>query len=126
MRRQQPGGGRLFLVFILVVLRAPLAPCAVPPAELGALSDLYFATGGNASWIRTRGWRTLDDGGGGPTDPCEGYWFGVTCDEAKGHVLGLQLTEPEGYLGNGLDGYLPESIANLTQIKVGARGWGMG
>ena len=92
------------------------ASAAVPPSELAALSDLYFATNGTSSWIRTTGWATLTTST--PTDPCEDGWFGVTCDEGGGHVTGLDLTTAGYVLGNGLVGPLPESLGNLTRIKV--------
>ena len=79
-----------------------------PLALLGrstALSDLYFGTGGSASWSETEGWDTLD---GATTDPCEGEWYGVTCDEAGEHVVKLELND------NGLDGSLPDSIAEIV------------
>lgn len=89
---------------------ATRAAAAVPPAELAALSDLYFGTGGSASWSETEGWDTLD--GGATTDPCGGEWYGVTCDEAGKHVVKLELND------NGLDGSLPESIEDLTRVTV--------
>ena len=113
---------RAWLFFAALAL-VPAA-CSVPAAELAALSDLYFATGGPTSWIRTAGWSTLEEAGGGPTDPCDddGAWFGVTCaadGDGGEHVVGLDLSLGQlGDVGNGLDGSLPESIGNLTHVKV--------
>ena len=47
-------------VVLGVAIAMNFATGAVPPSELSALSDLYFATGGNSSWINQTGWRTLD------------------------------------------------------------------
>ena len=102
-------------------LWVPAGGSGVPASELNALADLYFATGGNTSWIWTAGWSTLDEGGT-PSDPCDDAWFGVTCaagGKEKTHVVGLDLSLGQlGDLGNGLDGSLPESIGNLTRVKV--------
>ena len=68
----------------------PPAAATVPPTELSALSDFYFSTGGNTSWVRKEGWRTLEDEGT-PTDPCNGTWYGVGCDAANTHVESLDL-----------------------------------
>ena len=87
---------RVCLVAAALVL-VPAAGSGVPASELNALADLYFATGGNTSWIRTAGWSTLDEGGT-PSDPCDDAWFGVTCSEERKfrvgtkHVVGLDLS----------------------------------
>ena len=111
---------RVCLVAAALVL-VLAAGSGVPASELNALADLYFATGGNASWIRTAGWSTLDEGGT-PSDPCDDAWFGVTCaagGNGRKHVVGLDLSLGQlGDLGNGLNGSLPESIGNLTRVKV--------
>ena len=75
---------------------------STPTSELSALSDFYFSTGGNLSWIRTDGWSTLE-GGGTPSDPCE--WFGLTCTEEEdedGHrwVTAVDLTLEDGRVSN--------------------------
>ena len=104
----------------LLFSTASLVTCSVPASELAALSDLYFATGGPTSWTNRSGWSSLDDAGGDPSDPCT--WFGVTCTEEEGgeqRVAGLDLANGQGSDGNGLDGSLPESIGNLTRVKVG-------
>ena len=117
--------GVITLLAVAALVLAPAA-CSVPASELAALSDLYFATGGPTSWIRTEGWSTLDEESGAPSDPCgtlrDDAWFGVTC-VADGNggkrVVGLDLSLGQlGDLGNGLDGSLPESIGNLASVKV--------
>ena len=84
-----PSVGAVRAVLLWLAILVAIAAAAVPSAELAALSDLYFSTGGSASWNQTQGWDTLDAGGGGATtDPCEGEWYGVTC-KADGSVTAL-------------------------------------
>ncbi|SHE34385.1 Leucine-rich repeat (LRR) protein [Fodinibius roseus] len=65
-----------------------------------ALMDLYEATGGDR-WKNNSGW-----GNGDPSNA----WHGVEVN-AEGRVVRLEL------FGNGLNGRLPESIGNLTELK---------
>ena len=51
----------------------------IPPSELSALEDLYYATGG-ACWV----WKMGPDAGAecnftGNPNPCFDNWQGVTC-----------------------------------------------
>ncbi|WP_073058851.1 leucine-rich repeat domain-containing protein [Fodinibius roseus] len=62
--------------------------------------DLYEATGGDR-WKNNSGW-----GNGDPSNA----WHGVEVN-AEGRVVRLEL------FGNGLNGRLPESIGNLTELK---------
>jgi Leucine-rich repeat (LRR) protein len=86
----------------------------IPPAELSALYDLYFATSGE-SWV----WREVT-----PlnnvwnftvnADPCGDFWQGIVCtapvDGQGRYILSLKL---DNY---NLTGWLPASIGNLTQL----------
>lgn len=65
-----------------------------------ALMNLYDATGGS-DWSNNSGW-----GSGNP----DNSWHGVEVD-GSGRVVRLDLQD------NGLEGQLPESIGNLTQLK---------
>ena len=126
------------MIALSVLLSLGFHACAaaaanIPSSEFAALRDLYLATGGNASWTHTRGWNTLD-GDGVPSDPCgTPTWYGVSCEsdivtvdgsgttqqqEACPHVVGIELCEWDLDTGNGLQGTIPESIANLTRLKV--------
>jgi hypothetical protein len=72
----------------------------VPASECQALVDLYTQTNGPA-WTKQTGWLT------GAISPC--FWHGVTCEH--GHVTQLDL------YGNNVNGTLPASLANLTQLR---------
>lgn len=82
------------------------APChqvtAVPLEECVALVNLFTATDG-AHWTNADGWLTLRSA----ASPCD--WYGVGC--ANGHVVELNL------MNNRLNGLLPQTLANLTQLE---------
>jgi hypothetical protein len=70
------------------------------PAERQALVDLYTSTNGDF-WIHNEQWLK--------GDPCVNSWFGVECNKF-GNVISLYFFE------NGLDGLLPDSIINLSNL----------
>ncbi len=74
----------------------------VPVAESDALADLYNATDG-VNWTNNSNWLT--------GDPCVNAWFGITCDVGDTTVTQLQL------VGNGLDGTLPATLGNLSNLE---------
>lgn len=93
----------------LVLATMPATPtaafdCAVvteiPVAECQALAVFFEATGG-LQWPDSSGWLQT-------TTPCS--WLGVSC--ANGHVDMLAL------FFNNLQGALPSSLAELTQLRV--------
>jgi Leucine-rich repeat (LRR) protein len=82
----------------------------VPDTEITALQDLYDATNGDSwNWIGTGNqWNFTDP------NPCVDAWQGVTCSQVPIdgylHVVEVELS------GYGLVGYIPMSIAQLTQL----------
>lgn len=107
---------------LLLAATALFGPTSAIPdsGELAALSDFYYSTGGSTSWTITSGWASLDTGS--PSDPCGSpNWFGVNCSANGKHVTTLVLAVDYGLQGsgNGLDGSLPNSLANLTRLEVG-------
>jgi Leucine-rich repeat (LRR) protein len=84
----------------------------VPNTEITALQDLYDATNGDSwNWIGTGNqWNFTDP------NPCVDAWQGVTCSQVPIdgylHVVEVELSE------YGLVGYIPMSIAQLTQLAT--------
>ena len=99
----------LRLAATLTVLAVAGAHAAIPPAERGALTALYDATGGDA-WTNRSGWRSADGAAFGEVGS-ECAWFGVTCDPDGAHVVGVALA------GNGLSGVLPD-LSALAALEV--------
>jgi hypothetical protein len=95
---------------IALLLSAFLSPWAaqalLPAAERQALESLYASTNG-AGWLRKDGWL-------GPAgSECVGSgWYGVRCDAAGDHVIGVELAD------NRLQGSLPEDLENLSQLVI--------
>ena len=118
----RPVSAFLLMSALLALAAPPAAFASTPPVEVAALGDLYYATGGNETWNRTDGWLTLDQSSETPSDPCDDEWYGVTCDTADQgggqRVVGLNLSQWDGQIGNGLDGSLPESIGDLTHLTA--------
>ena len=76
----------------------------ISPAEKAALVDLYNQTSGSQWKVK---WNI------GSTDPegTECSWHGITCNETKEFVIGINLPN------NRLIGEVPESIKNLNYLK---------
>jgi hypothetical protein len=100
---------RLSLLTILFAASALVpAYAALPASERQVLLNLYASAGG-ASWIQSYGWASGDAGtecGNNTTAP----WFGVICNAADTHVIGIYLVQ------NNLAGTLP-SLAALAQLQ---------
>lgn len=95
----------VFLISLSILLQTPSPTvAAVSPNEKKILVELYNSTNGD-SWLDKTGW--VDHG---TTDPCDDGWFGITCNNGKTGVAGLQLSL------NNLKGSIPVSIGNLTQL----------
>jgi Leucine-rich repeat (LRR) protein len=81
----------------------------IPTAERDALIALYNSTNG-AGWSDRTNWRN-----GGDTDfnapGTECTWEGVTCDAGETTVTEINLGS------NGLDGTLPASLSDLTNLE---------
>jgi hypothetical protein len=70
--------------------------------QTDALADFFHSTGGE-DWIRADGW--------GAGDPCQSFWFGVSCD-LDDHIVAIELAN------NGLRGSLPESLKYLRWLRI--------
>ena len=89
---------------LLALSCAGLAAAACSAGELGALKQLYLATGG-AGWARNNGWAA-------DTNCCA--WSGIQCN-AAGSVSALDLTS------NNLIGVLPpafDQLPNLSSLRL--------
>ena len=75
----------------------------VNDAQWAPLIDLFNATGG-PSWSNSLGWTATS------TPVCAQPPFGVTCSNATGRVVSIQL------VNNGLAGLLPASLSFLTSL----------
>jgi len=85
------------------------AVAAIPASERQALLDLYSSAGG-ANWIYNLNWNGPAGSECGTTaNPSP--WYGVTCDSANAHIIGINLSE------NYLIGTLPASLFALTELQ---------
>jgi Leucine-rich repeat (LRR) protein len=89
---------RFILLFLMFFVSSALA--TIPEEEIDALDDLYQYTNGEA-WIQNDQW---------DSPPCNR--FGVICDIDETHVVGINL------FGNNLQGSIPQSLKNLTQLQT--------
>ena len=94
-------GSRLVAAATLMVACSASAIAQIPQSEHDALLAFFSSTGGNG-WTDKTGWN------GAAGSECS--WFGVVCDDASAHVIGLHLG------GNNLSGTLP-SIAGLPELQ---------
>ncbi len=75
--------------------------------DLAALIDLYNATNG-PNWTDNTGW--AEGAAGSNCNPCDGTWFGITCnDNDRVELLSLR---------NNLTGSIPSSIGQLSQVEL--------
>jgi RHS repeat-associated protein len=77
---------------------------SISQQEYDALMAIYAATGGG-TWTNNAGWEDADPN---VVQDVTG-WYGVLTN-AQGHVYGLNLN------GNGLTGYIPGAIGQLTEL----------
>ena len=78
----------------------------VAPADLQALTDLFWATGG-PSWKNKTGWSSLEYDGG-TSDPCGALpWYGISCQQRQNESFVAKINLNR----NGLTGSLPETLA---------------
>lgn len=103
------------LIFLAAWLIAP-AQAAIPTSERQVLLNLYSSAGGS-SWTQSYGWvSSTGSGNGAAGTECGSSsthtqpWYGVTCDVAGTHVIGIYLVQ------NGLAGTLP-ALAGLSQLQ---------
>jgi len=87
-------------------------------AEQDALISIYKQTDGD-HWYNNANWLCESDDDytcGRKFNPPECDWYGVICDQARQHVVGIDLH------GNNLNGQLP-LLPDLTELKsVDVRG----
>ena len=93
---------------IFIMLSSTAGWANIPQAERDALLAFYSSTQGDG-WTNRTGW--LGDPG---TEP---GWFGVTCDEANTHVIGIELPS------NNLTGYIPPQIGDFPQLQTLVLTW---
>ena len=88
-------------------ITGPTCDCAENPhPDFEALMALYTATGGD-NWVNNYGWEegsTLDS-----CNPCDGNWFGITCND--GRVDSITL------INNRLSGFLPRELGQLNFLE---------
>jgi Leucine-rich repeat (LRR) protein len=92
---------KIQFISILLMIFVSAAQATIPVEEIDALDDLYQYTNGD-DWIQNDQWNS--------NYACSR--FGVSCDNDETHVEGINL------FGNNLQGSLPESMKNLTQLQT--------
>jgi Leucine-rich repeat (LRR) protein len=92
---------KMLLISIIVMFFVSASQATVPVEETEALNNLYQYTKGDA-WVQNDQWDN--------NNACNR--FGITCDIDETHVVGINL------FGNNLQGSLPESLKNLTQLQT--------
>lgn len=92
----------LFLACALAAFAAPAAAAVIPDGERQALVALYNQTGGPS-------WRTSDGWLGSVGTECS--WYGVRCDDAGTHVIGLNLSF------DNLTGSIPPELGSLSELS---------
>ena len=101
----------LTTILVLLGQQSPgVTRAAVPPSERQALVDVFESMGG-------RKWRNGAGAAGRwlVGDPCENGWYGVTCNANDTHVVELYPSQVGS--GNALNGEIPPSIGNLSQLQ---------
>eukprot|EP01124_Arcella_intermedia_P007959 TRINITY_DN14944_c0_g1_i1.p1 TRINITY_DN14944_c0_g1~~TRINITY_DN14944_c0_g1_i1.p1 ORF type:complete len:415 (+),score=40.01 TRINITY_DN14944_c0_g1_i1:26-1246(+) len=89
-------------VSLLVLLMSCSSDCLVSSIEWNTLASFYNSTQGSL-WATKTNWLK--------NDPCEGRWYGVSCDPQNTTTLKLALSS------NGLNGTIPSSVALLTALS---------
>jgi Leucine-rich repeat (LRR) protein len=85
-----------------IVSMMSVAHAAIPDSERAVLTTLYVSTQGS-HWLVSTNWN------GPPGTECS--WYGITCDSAQAHVVGVQL------ISNALTGPLP-ALDGLTELRL--------
>jgi Leucine-rich repeat (LRR) protein len=96
------GRCRVALFAVAIAAIGGIAHAAIPESERAVLVDVYTSTHGEG-WVDATGWN------GAPGSECS--WFGIACDAAGAHVVGIALPN------NKLAGPLPP-LAGLTELVV--------
>jgi Leucine-rich repeat (LRR) protein len=92
---------RIIYIQLIIILFLSTAHAEIPGEETAALDNLYQYTNGD-NWLQKDQWNE--------SDSCNR--FGVICNNDETHVVGIQL------FGNNLQGSIPESLKNLTQLQT--------
>jgi len=91
---------------------ATVVLAVIPTSERRALIMLYSATNGN-HWTYRDNWLGLAG--------TECTWYGVTCDPAGEHVIGIEMrgdpTQYGTFTGNNLQGPIPDEIGDLPYLE---------
>jgi|GEM_PF-5035665 len=80
----------------------------IPTIECQALVKLYNSTEG-PQWIQKSGWLANNT-------PCN--WYGVHCRDGHVTVLSLKRVVNSHIQGNGLNGFIPKELGNLSKLAV--------
>ena len=92
---------KMIYIQMVLIFFLSTAHAQIPTEETEALDNLYQYTNGDG-WDQNSQWNE--------SYPCNR--FGIICNDDETHVVGINLS------GNKLQGNLPESLKNLTQLQT--------
>ncbi len=87
-----------------LLIAASSVDAAIPASERAALIAFYNSTNG-AAWTNNTGWLGASAG-------TECGWFGITCNDAGGRVIRIDLPN------NNLAGTIPDAIGDFSNLEA--------